>query len=169
MRFLLSEFPSKSGYSKLSSSYFYESLSEYHTEIDADKPRAVEGNFIDDNYKPNIPNLFDAAHGYAGHTHSYSLSQMKSCFQNSGYWVHGARWNIPMLNGEWFLGTQSEASHYGLAPTDIANWYNTYITAMEELGIGWAVLRCEATTNLHWAGSAVKSVLLNHWVLNTLP
>ena len=158
------------GYSKISASYFYESLSEYITEIDPDKPQAVEGNFIDDNYKPNIPNLFDAPHGYARHTYDYSLSEMKSMFTRDGYWVHRSRWNIPMLNGEWFLGTQSEAQSYGLTVAEIAQWYDTYITAMEELDIGWVVLRCEATpSRLHWSGDLVKDVLLNHWALNTLP
>jgi len=158
------------GYSKISASYFYEALSAYITEVDSFKPQAVEGNFIDDNYKPNIPNLFEAPHGYAGHTYSYSLSQMKGYFQNSVYWAHGSRWNVPMLNMEWFLGTQSEASNYGLTATDIANWYDTYLTAMEELGIGWAVLRCEASpSQLHWCGATVKNVLLDHFALNTLP
>lgn len=158
------------GYSKISASYFYEKLSVYITEVDSDKPQAVENNFIDNNYRPNIPNLFVCPHGYAGHTHTYSLSQMKSYFTSSDYWVQGPRWNVPTINDEWFLCTKSEASSYGMSADQIAQWYDTYITAMEQLGISWAVLRCEATfTNLHWAGSVVKNVLLNHWALNTLP
>jgi hypothetical protein len=49
------------------------------------------------------------------------------------------------MSAEWFLGTQSEAQQYGLSADDIVQWYNTYIEAMEELGISWAVLRCEAS------------------------
>ena len=158
------------GYSKISASYFYEALSTYITEIDQYKPQCVENNFIDNNYKPDIPNLFVSPHGYAGHTYDYSLSQMKSYFINSDYWVQGPRWGVPTMNAEWFLGTQSEAQQYGLTANEIAQWYDRYITGMEDLGIGWAVLRCEASpSNLHWAGSPVREVLYSYWALNTLP
>jgi hypothetical protein len=158
------------GYSKISASYFYEKLSTYITEIDPYKPQAVENNFIDNNYKPNIPNLFCAPHGYAGHTYIYSFTQMLGYFRNSDYWVQGPRWNVPTMNGEWFLCKKSEASDYGLTADEIAQWYDTYITAMEQLGISWAVLRCEASpSNLHWAGSPVREVLHSHWELNIPP
>jgi hypothetical protein len=158
------------GYSKINSSYFYEKLSVYITETDQNKPQCVENNFIDNNYKPQIPNLFVSPHGYAAHTHVYSPSQMKSYFTSSDYWVQGPNWNVPTMNAEWFLGTQSEAEMYGLSPSDIARWYDIYIKAMEELGITWAVLRCEASpSSLHWAGSPVREVLHSYWELNIPP
>jgi len=151
--------------------HFLEDISSYITAVDPDKPQCVENNFINYYVKPNIPNLFCAPHGYMGHTYvsRNSVEDMKEWFRGS-YWVQGSYWNVPTMNNEWFLGTRSEAQEWGLTSSDIATWYDTYITAMEELGISWAVLRCEADIfNHHWAGRSVRNVLYSYWDLNTFP
>ena len=158
------EFKDYPPYSKTSASYFYEAISDYIS--DTSKPQCVESNFVSNSYKPNLPNLFTSGHGYATHTFSYSLSQMKNYFSTSDYWVQGANWNVPTWNSEWFLATTSEASQNGWTATQIVDWYDRYCRAMDELGIGWQYLRTGTTpSNLHWA-TGVKAELLSWFALN---
>jgi hypothetical protein len=163
------EYRSVPGYSRLSASHFYEALNAYISDVDTTKPRCVESNFVDNAYKPNIPNLFTSGHGYATHTFSYSVTQMKSYFTSSDYWVQGPNWGVPTFNSEWFLATTTEASQNGWTNAQIVDWYHRYSQAMDELGIGWQYLRTGTSpSNLHWA-TGVKAELLSWFALNTFP
>jgi len=154
----------------LPASYFLEDISAYISAIDPEKPQAVENNFIDNTYKPKIPNLFCAPHGYAGHSRAYSLERMKTMFRSDGYYIQGPQWNVPTINSEWFLATQSEVAEWGLTDAQIAQWYDIYIRAMEEVhGTGWIYLQCESSIeNLHW-NSVVKPILQSYFALNSTP
>ena len=159
------EYRTVPGYGFIAASHFYEGLSQYITEVDAMKPQAIESNFVDLTYRPNIPNLFVTGHGYADHTRTYNLANMKNYFTSSDYWVLGGRWNVPTFNSEWFLAVES----FGLTADQIVAWFHTYVQAMDELGIGWQYLRTGTSpSNLHWS-PGVKAELLSWFALNAAP
>lgn len=149
--------------------HFYEALSQYVTAVDPEKPQGVENNFIDNNVKPNIPNLFCAPHGYLGHTANYynNLNQMKQEFQ-SGYFTQGQKWNVPTINAEWYIGTENVLQQYGLTESEVPIWYDTYIKAMEELGMSWANLSCEDIFPSHHWVSEVGNVIKTYYLLNEI-